>query len=57
MCVTYRHDMTLAVKEALNPNTTNQPIKHECVCNSLFNPLPQIPILNSPILAENKDKK
>ena len=25
MCVTDRHDMTLAVKLALNPNTTNQP--------------------------------
>ena len=26
MFVTDRHDMTLAVKVALNPNTTNQPI-------------------------------
>ena len=25
MCVTDRHDMTLAVKVALNPNTTNKP--------------------------------
>ena len=25
MCVTDRHDMTLAGKVALNPNTTNQP--------------------------------
>ena len=25
MCVNDRHDMTLAVKVALNPNTTNQP--------------------------------
>ena len=25
MCVTDRHDMTLAVKAALNPNTTDQP--------------------------------
>ena len=25
LCVTDRHDMTLAVKMALNPNTTNQP--------------------------------
>ena len=25
MCITDRHDMTLAVKVALNPNTTNQP--------------------------------
>ena len=24
MCVTDHHDMTLAVKVALNPNTTNQ---------------------------------
>ena len=24
MCVTDRHDITLAVKVALNPNTTNQ---------------------------------
>ena len=27
MCVTDRHDMTLAVKVALNPSKTNQPIK------------------------------
>ena len=27
MLVTDRHDMTLAVKVALNPNTTNQPKK------------------------------
>ena len=27
ICVTDRHDMTLAVKVALNPNTTNQPTK------------------------------
>ena len=27
MCVTDRHDMTLAVKMVLNPNTTNQPIE------------------------------
>ena len=27
MCITDRHDMTLAVKVALNPNTTNQPSK------------------------------
>ena len=27
MCVTDRHDMTFAVKVALNPNTTNQPIQ------------------------------
>ena len=26
ICVTDRHDMTLAVKVALNPNTTNQPM-------------------------------
>ena len=25
ICVTDRHDMTLVVKVALNPNTTNQP--------------------------------
>ena len=25
MCVTDRHDRTLVVKVALNPNTTNQP--------------------------------
>ena len=24
MCITNRHDMTLAVKVVLNPNTTNQ---------------------------------
>ena len=28
MCVTDRHDMTLVVKVALNPNTTNQPANH-----------------------------
>ena len=27
VCVTDRHDMTLAVKVALNPNTTNQQTK------------------------------
>ena len=27
MCITDRHDMTLAVKVALNPNTTNQSTK------------------------------
>ena len=27
MCVTNRHDMTLDVKAALNPNITNQPTK------------------------------
>ena len=27
ICVTDRYDMTLAVKVALNPNTTNQPIR------------------------------
>ena len=25
ICATHRHDITLAVKVALNPNTTNQP--------------------------------
>ena len=29
MCVIDRHDITLAVKVALNPNTTNQPIDLE----------------------------
>ena len=29
ICVTDCHDMTLAVKVALNPNTTNQPTFHE----------------------------
>ena len=33
MCVTDRHDMTLAVKVALNPNTTNQPIR---LCAGIF---------------------
>ena len=28
-CVTDRHDMTLAVKEALNPNTTNKPTEEQ----------------------------
>ena len=31
MCVTDCHDMTLAVKVALNPNTTNQPIDLRCL--------------------------
>ena len=30
MCVTDRHDMTLAVKVALNPNTTNQLKIYSC---------------------------
>ena len=29
MCATDRHDMTLAVKEALNPHTTNQSVPSE----------------------------
>ena len=29
MCVTDRHDITVAVKVALNPNTTNQPTNHQ----------------------------
>ena len=32
MCVTDRHDMTLAVKVALNPNTTNQPTNQPVQC-------------------------
>ena len=28
MCVTDRNDMTLAVKETLNPNTINQQIRY-----------------------------
>ena len=32
MCVTDPHDMTLAVKVALNPNTTNQTTK--CLTNT-----------------------
>ena len=28
MCVTDHHDMTLAVKVALNPNTTNEPTNY-----------------------------
>ena len=31
MCVTDGHDITLAVKVALNPNTTNQPKYHNCL--------------------------
>ena len=34
-CVTDRHDMTLAVKVALNPNTTNQPTKF-CNYKNIF---------------------
>ena len=32
MCVTDRHDITLAVKVALNPNTTNQKFSLSTVC-------------------------
>ena len=61
--------MTLAVKVALNPNTTNQPAKniqhnlnynlliiddHPMCCNYSFNPLPHIPILGSSNSAANK---
>ena len=35
MCLTDRHDMTLAVKVVLNPNTTNQPT-HLHVQSSIF---------------------
>ena len=35
MCATDRHDVTLGVKVALNPNTTNQPVipsfVHVCI--------------------------
>ena len=31
MCVTDRHDMTLAVKVALNPNSTNQPTNNSAM--------------------------
>ena len=43
ICVTDRHDMTLAVKVALNPNTTNQPFPKQTLvftclhCKSLEN--------------------
>ena len=40
-CVTDRHDMTLAVKVALNPNTTNQPL--EQVPTELFCTLVLVP--------------
>ena len=36
MCVTDRHDMTLAVKVALNPNTTNQPTNQTNLFDSVF---------------------
>ena len=49
MCVTDRHDMTLAVKVALNPNTTNQPtkttifsIQREIIITSLFRKLTKV---------------
>ena len=35
MCATHRHDMTFAVKVALNPKTTNQPIQMHLL-NSLL---------------------
>ena len=35
ICVTDRHDMTLAVKVALNPNTTNQ-ILHTDIDSAAF---------------------
>ena len=36
MCVTDRHDMTLSVKVALNPNTTNQPTDIFCISKFKF---------------------
>ena len=36
MCVTDCHDMTLAVKVALNPNTTNYNNPFSTMCNSLL---------------------
>ena len=36
MCVTDRHDMTIAVKVALNPNTTNQPTKLKEFADDIF---------------------
>ena len=63
MCVTDRQDMTLAVKVALNSNTTNQPTNHSplllffffpspSLCrttSSSFTPLRPTPLLFSPI--------
>ena len=48
MCVTNCHDMTLAVKVALNPNTNNQPPLFSEVMNHLDfkNSLPNNKILN-----------
>ena len=36
MCATDHHDMTLAVKVALNPNTTNQPISSIIFVNFIY---------------------
>ena len=63
MCITDRNDMTLAVKVALNPNTTNQPIctilKFCCLVKGqkLLNPLPDDKILGSPKLKALADDK
>ena len=37
MCVTNRYDMTLAVKVALNPSTTNQPIQNKSISKKEIN--------------------
>ena len=34
MCVTDRHDMTLSVKVALNPKTTNEPMANDSISSS-----------------------
>ena len=33
----HRHDMTLAVKVTLNPNTTNQPTNLTTIIGGMFN--------------------
>ena len=43
--VTDRHDMTLAVKVALNPNTTNQPIFHYGRIIELASPLFSVTVI------------
>ena len=58
MCVTDRHDMTLAVRVALNSNTTNQLLVKGTaylIVRPIARPLPDIPNLGPSNSAANKD--
>ena len=50
MCVTDLHDMTLAVKVVLNPNTTNQPTNQPTMYFHFSNRL------NEPVARLNRQK-